>query len=53
MSQVYTTRETANLLRITDRTVRQWIKDGKLPAVKVGSGWRIQKADLDQLLKIE
>jgi len=34
------------LLRVSVYTVRRWIKEGELPAYKVGRGWRISEADL-------
>ena len=31
-------------------TVRRWIRDGDLPAVRIGREFRIRVADLDQFL---
>jgi excisionase family DNA binding protein len=31
-------------------TVRRWIKQGELPAYKVGRLWRIEKGDLNHWL---
>ena len=42
-----TPQEVSGLLRVSVQTVRRWIKDGELPAYKVGRGWRIRKGDLD------
>lgn len=37
---------------VSDRTVRRWIADGRLPAVKVaGRLLRIRRADLEALLQ--
>ena len=41
-----TPQEVAKLLRVSVYTVRRWIKDGNLPAYKVGRGWRISESDL-------
>lgn len=41
-----TPAEAAKLLRVTRRTVYNWLKEGKLPAVQFGRGWRIRRADL-------
>lgn len=41
-----TPQEVSHLLRVSVYTVRRWIKEGELPAYKVGRGWRISEADL-------
>lgn len=53
MSQVnfLTPEEVSMLLRVSVYTVRRWIKDGALPAYKVGRGWRIERADLEHWLR--
>jgi putative molybdopterin biosynthesis protein len=45
-----TPHEVSNLLRVSVYTVRRWIKEGNLPAYKVGRGWRIRESDLDAWL---
>ncbi|MGD8622899.1 MAG: helix-turn-helix domain-containing protein [Anaerolineae bacterium] len=45
-----TPQEVSNLLRVSVYTVRRWIKEGNLPAYKVGRGWRIRESDLDEWL---
>jgi len=45
-----TPQEVSDLLRVSVQTVRRWIKEGRLPAYKVGRVWRIGKVDLDQWL---
>jgi PTS system nitrogen regulatory IIA component len=42
--------EVSELLRVSVYTVRRWIKEGDLPAYKVGRGWRISESDLDAWL---
>ncbi len=41
-----TPQEVSDLLRVSVFTVRRWIKEGHLPAYKVGRGWRISEMDL-------
>lgn len=43
--------ETARVLRVSAVTVRRYIDAGKLPAVRVGKGVRVQKEALDQLVE--
>lgn len=46
-----TVPETAELLKVSAVTVSRWLKDGRLPAYKVGPrAVRIRRVDLDQLL---
>ena len=38
--------ETAQMLKISSRTVRRWIKQGDLPAIKIGKTVRILENDI-------
>lgn len=49
--RLLTPEQVAERLQVTRRTVYQWINDGKLPALKVGRGWRIDESSLDSYLK--
>lgn len=46
-----TPQEVSDLLRVSTQTVRRWIKEGSLPAYKVGRGWRVRDDDLDRWLR--
>ena len=46
-----TPKEVANMLRVSVYTVRRWIKDGSLPAHKVGRGWRISELAMSEWLR--
>jgi putative molybdopterin biosynthesis protein len=46
-----TPQEVSELLRVSVYTVRRWIKDGDLPAYKVGRGWRIRETEIDEWLR--
>ncbi len=45
-----TTDEALDYLHVNLRTVYRLIKTGKIPAVRVGSRWRLRKTDLDAWL---
>ena len=45
-----TVAEVAELLRLNQQTVRNWIDQGSLPALRVGRRVRIKQSDLDRLL---
>jgi excisionase family DNA binding protein len=46
-----TVAEVAELLKLNQQTVRNWIDQGSLPAVRVGRRVRIKRSDLDQILE--
>ena len=46
-----TPQEVSSLLRVSVYTVRRWIKEGSLPAYKVGRGWRISRAEMANWLE--
>jgi excisionase family DNA binding protein len=46
-----TVAEVAELLKLNQQTVRNWIDQGSLPALRVGRRVRIRRADLDRLLE--
>lgn len=38
---------------MSPKTVRRWIAEGELPAVKLHRQWRVRAAELDSLLEGE
>jgi excisionase family DNA binding protein len=46
IGRVYTTQEVAELLKVTPRTVQEWIRLGKLPAMRFGRVLRVRADDL-------
>jgi excisionase family DNA binding protein len=46
--ELLTIRETARILRVSTVTVRRFIADGRLPAVRVGKGVRVDQQALEQ-----
>lgn len=42
--------EAAALMRISAEKVRMMLRAGQLPGVKIGSVWRIRRADVEALL---
>lgn len=45
-----TPEEVSEMLRVSVYTVRRWIKEGSLPAYKVGRGWRISEMAISEWL---
>lgn len=46
-----TVREVAETLKITEGTVRSYIRDKHLRAIKLGKDWRISVKDLDTFVQ--
>lgn len=47
---VYTAKETAELLHVSERTIRNYIKRGNLKAQKVGGDWAITEENIKAFL---
>jgi excisionase family DNA binding protein len=45
-----TVAEVAEMLKLNQQTVRNWIDQGSLPAVRVGRRVRIRRSDLERVL---
>lgn len=45
-----TIHEVAALLKMRESTVRAWINDGQLRAIKFGRDWRVAQRDLEAYL---
>jgi excisionase family DNA binding protein len=46
VGHLYTTDEVSKMLKVSQRTVQVWIRDGALTAVRYGRLLRIRQADL-------
>jgi excisionase family DNA binding protein len=46
-----TVAEVAELLKLNQQTVRNWIDQGSLPALRVGRRVRIRRSDLERVLQ--
>ena len=46
--RLLTLSEAANLLQVSTRTLQRMIRNGQLPAFKVGGQWRLREAQLRQ-----
>jgi excisionase family DNA binding protein len=51
MSKIMTLTEVAEYLRVHSTTVYRLLKQGKLPAFKVGSDWRFDAQAIDRWLR--
>jgi excisionase family DNA binding protein len=49
--KMYTVQEVAQQLRVSERTVRNWIEQGELVAFSIGKrGYRIAESDLNAFI---
>jgi len=49
--RLYTIDEIAEILKVTQRTVYNYIRSGSLKAIKIGKYWRVKHEDLAQFLE--
>ena len=49
--KLYTIDEIAEILKVTQRTVYNYIKSGSLKAIKIGKYWRVRHEDLALFLE--
>ena len=47
MQELYSVEQVANLLGLHVKTVRNYVRDGRLKAVRVGKQYRITRADIE------
>lgn len=49
--QLMTIEEVAEYLRVKRRTIYDWVKKGKIPAVKTVGQWRFQREKINAWLE--
>jgi len=37
-------------LKVHENTVKRWIKEGRIKAVKIDRGWRIRRSEIERIL---
>jgi len=51
MTRLLTPEETAEKLRISPKTVRDWLRDAKIKGQKVGRQWRIKEETVEEIIQ--
>ena len=46
-NEIMTLEEVSEYLRVSDRTVKDWVSQGKLPGGKLGTSWRFQRNEIE------
>ena len=49
--KIYKITEVADMLRVRDYTVREWLRTGQMGGFKAGRVWRIRQADVDEFIR--
>lgn len=49
--QTYTLEEVSEVLKVTRRTIYNYIKSGNLKAVKMGKYWRVSEDNLKEFIE--
>jgi len=50
-SELMTIEEVATYLRVQKRTIYDWVKKGKIPAIKTVGQWRFKREKIDAWLE--
>ncbi len=53
ISELMTIEDLAAYLKVTRRTIYEWLKQNKIPAVKLVGQWRFQREKIDAWLDIQ
>ncbi len=53
VGKILTTKELAQYLKLTEVTIYKYANEGKIPGFKIGSRWRFDKEQIDELLRNE
>lgn len=48
--ELITIEEAAQYLRVCEKTLYRWLRDGKMRAYRLGRRWRFRRVDLDEWL---
>lgn len=52
MEKVFTPEQTAELLHVATKTIKDWLRSGELPGIKVGRQWRVTESDLQKYIDL-
>lgn len=49
--EIYTVKEIASVLKVSEETIRRHIRYGNIKAIKIGYDWRIHSDERERLLR--
>ena len=50
-TKLYTVKDLVNILNISERTVRAYLREGKIRGRKIGLNWRVTEENLKKFLE--
>ncbi|MCX7927502.1 MAG: helix-turn-helix domain-containing protein [Candidatus Omnitrophica bacterium] len=51
VNELMTIEDLANYLKVSRRTIYEWLKHNKIPALKVVGQWRFKKEKIDEWIE--
>jgi excisionase family DNA binding protein len=51
MEEMLTLEEVAQRLKISIKTVRRWLQQGRLTGIKMGKLWRVRETELEAFMQ--
>jgi excisionase family DNA binding protein len=51
MDDLLTVEQAAAILQLSPKTIKDWLRAGKLPGCKIGRLWRVKQADLEAFIQ--
>jgi excisionase family DNA binding protein len=51
MDDLLTIKEVAQRLKMNERTIKNWLRSGRLKGLKAGRKWRVRASDLESFLE--
>jgi excisionase family DNA binding protein len=51
MHDLFTAEQVAAILQLSPKTIKDWLRAGKLPGYKIGRVWRVRQADLETFIQ--
>ena len=51
MDELLTTEQAAAILQLRPKTIKDWLRAGKLTGCKMGRLWRVREADLEAFIQ--
>ena len=52
-TKLYSVEDLVDILKLSDRTVRAYLREGKIKARKIGLRWRVTEDNLRKFLEVE
>ena len=51
MERLLTPKEAGEIVAVTARTIKEWLRRGDLKGVKIGNLWRIRESELEKFIQ--